>query len=221
MRKFLGVLILLLLGGCQLSSPGTSSLQGNWWSIGFAEPAYMTVLVETSAVEDIQGRLFRGVASGVAGGGISQSSNYESDTDIARGWSGPGQPGMPAIGADLPKSIYVRWQSIVEQKTYKGWVDISQETREIMRRSTQLGCAKYPGDKPSRGGLLSVGLAPGGAMQVWVWDECTRAIKVDRGQAEIEPLGPDQGRNEGRYGWKISESSKRYIERFGIPYGSW
>lgn len=38
---------------------------------------------------------------------------------------------------------------------------------------------------------------------------------------KVEPLGPDQGNNEGRYAYKVSEKAKRYIERFGIPYGSW
>lgn len=67
---------------------------------------------------------------------------------------------------------------------------------------------------------LNLGLAPGGIIQVWVWDDCFRAHKVDRGQVGIEPLGPDQGKYNGFYG-KIKDSSERYIERFGIPYGSW
>lgn len=58
-------------------------------------------------------------------------------------------------------------------------------------------------------------------MQAWVRDECHRPIKVARAQAEIEPLGPSMGQNEGRYAYKISDKAKRYIERFGIPYGSW
>ncbi|MDH4553598.1 DUF2931 family protein, partial [Pseudomonas sp. BN417] len=68
---------------------------------------------------------------------------------------------------------------------------------------------------------LYMGLAPGGIIQVWVRDRCSKLVKVARAQAEVEPLGPDQGRNEGRYAYKPSEKAKRYIEQFGIPYGSW
>jgi hypothetical protein len=68
---------------------------------------------------------------------------------------------------------------------------------------------------------LYVGLAPGGVLQVWVEDSCYKAIAVARAQAEIEPLGPSQGKNQGRYAYPVSEKAKRYIEKFGIPYGSW
>jgi hypothetical protein len=58
-------------------------------------------------------------------------------------------------------------------------------------------------------------------VQVWVRNECSEQVTVPRAQAEIEPLGPDQGNSEGRYAYKVSEFSKRYIEKYGIPYGSW
>ena len=66
-----------------------------------------------------------------------------------------------------------------------------------------------------------LGLAPGGVVQVWVRDSCHHPVKVARALAEIEPLGPSQGKNEGRYAYPVNEKSKRYIEKFGIPYGSW
>ncbi|MOA46497.1 hypothetical protein D3C78_1690200 [compost metagenome] len=67
---------------------------------------------------------------------------------------------------------------------------------------------------------LTLGLAPGGVVQVWVRDSCHDAIKVARAQAEVEPLGPHLGKSNGHY-YPQSEKSKRYIERYGIPYGSW
>jgi hypothetical protein len=218
MRKHFALMGLLLLGGCQTLDPlsGKNDPKAPWWYIGFTEPAHMTVLVETAAVEDIQGKVVRNLASGGAA-----SSDLENGTEVARGWDGLGGEGMPVVGGDLPKRIYVRWQSIVEAQVYKGWVDISEETREIMRRSTARRCAEFPEETASFGASLNVGLAPGGIIQIWVRNECLRAIEVERAQVGIEPLGPDQGNNEGRYGWKIKDSSKRYIERFGIPYGSW
>jgi len=45
-------------------------------------------------------------------------------------------------------------------------------------------------------------------------------VKVARGQAEIEPKGPALGLSGGSY-IPQSEASKRYVEQYGIPYGSW
>lgn len=70
-------------------------------------------------------------------------------------------------------------------------------------------------------GLGLLGLAPGGVVQVWVRDSCNHPVKVARAQAEIEPLGPSQGKNEGRYAYPVSDKAKRYIDKYGIPYGSW
>jgi hypothetical protein len=58
-------------------------------------------------------------------------------------------------------------------------------------------------------------------VQVFVRDSCHRPVKVARAKAEIEPLGPGQGKNQGRYAYPVSEKTKRYIDKFGIPYGSW
>lgn len=68
---------------------------------------------------------------------------------------------------------------------------------------------------------LYLGLAPGGIVQAWVRDQCHNVVKIARTNAEIEPLGPSQGKTDGRYAYKINENTKRYIDKYGIPYGSW
>ncbi|MDT4863828.1 hypothetical protein FQZ97_985520 [compost metagenome] len=124
------------------------------------------------------------------------------------------------VGADLPQRIYVRWQSIVEPQTYRAWVDIPEEARQIMRDSVTWRCPQKP-DRVSRyRASLYMGLAPGGTIQVWVHNRCYKSVKVARAQAEVEPLGPHLGKSGGHY-YPQSEASKRYVERFGIPYGSW
>ncbi|KAF1028817.1 MAG: hypothetical protein GAK37_02059 [Pseudomonas sp.] len=67
---------------------------------------------------------------------------------------------------------------------------------------------------------LVVGLAPGGIAKVWVTGPCLTPIEVTRVQAEIDPRGPYEGQSNGKYG-QPSEESKAYVEKFGIPYGSW
>jgi hypothetical protein len=217
--RMLGALLgALLLSGCQIMDPlsGKRDPHSPWWGLGFAGPTYMVAWVEHSAVVDINGRL---IAHGSAGAVGTGDPGY--GTEAARGWRGIGGGGRAVVGADLPRRIYVRWQSIVEPQTYRAWVEIPEEARQIMRRATARRCADDQASPSAYDATLTLGLAPGGIVQVWVRDECHRPIKVARAQAEAEPLGPSQGLTKGRYAYKISEKSKFYIERFGIPYGSW
>jgi hypothetical protein len=218
MRVFIALLGALLLTGCLASDPlsGKNDPKSPWWDLGFTEPNYMKVWVEDSAVEDINGKLFRHTGGGTAAGG-----QPEDNRESARGWTGVGVAGKSVVGADLPKRIFVRWQSVVEPQTFRAWIDIPEEARQIMRKATDRRCSKTPEQTASYMASVNLGLAPGGIVQVWVRDECRHPIKVARTQAEVEPLGPDQGKNNGRYAYKVSEKSKRYIEKYGIPYGSW
>jgi hypothetical protein len=176
----------------------------------------MKVWVEDSAVEDINGKMFLRTGGGTAAGG-----QPEDGTESARGWHGLGASAKAVVGADLPKRIYVRWQSIVEPQTYKVWIDIPEEARQAMQESVNQRCAETPDQTASYIASIYLGLAPGGVVQVWVRDSCHRPVKVARAQAEIEPLGPSLGKNQGRYAYPVSEESKRYIDKYGIPYGSW
>ncbi|AKA25091.1 DUF2931 family protein [Pseudomonas chlororaphis] len=218
MRVFIALLGAQLLTGCLASDPlsGKNDPKDPWWEMGFTQPYYMKVWVEDTAVEDINGQLFHRT-----GGGSAADGDPGYQKEWARGWGGVGGNGKSVVGADLPKRIYVRWQSIVEPQTYRAWVDIPEEARKIMLASTHRRCPKTPHQTARYMASVYLGLAPGGVVQVWVRDECRNTIKVARAQAEVEPLGPDQGKNNGRYAYKISEKSKRYIEQYGIPYGSW
>jgi hypothetical protein len=218
MKRFSTILFVLLISGCYSSDPlsAKNDPKSPWWELGFTEPNYMKVWVEDTSVEDIKGRAFMHTGGGSASGG-----QPEDGTASAQGWHGVGSNGKAVVGADLPKRIYVRWQSIVEPQTYKAWVDIPEEARQLMLESVNQRCAKTPEQEGRYNASLYLGLAPGGVVQVWVRDSCHHPVKVARAQAEVEPLGPSQGKNQGRYAYPVSEKSKRYIERFGIPYGSW
>lgn len=210
---WLALLGLLLVSGCQATGAVRDEHHAPWWSIDFQGPSYMIGTVEDSTVEDIQGQLFNNGGTGMIGG--------DTDThgpDAARGWHSIGGSVRPVTGADLPKRIYVRWQSVVEPQTYKSWVDIPEKARQIMQASINKPC---PATSRSRyGASLVVGMAPGGIVQVWVKDSCHQAVKVARAQAEVEPLGPHLGKANGHY-YPQTEASKRYVEQYGIPYCSW
>ncbi|WP_330220795.1 DUF2931 family protein [Pseudomonas frederiksbergensis] len=176
----------------------------------------MSVWVEDSAVVDVDGVFYRRVGSGVASGGKNSSP------DAARGWrKGIGGNERTVVGAKIPVRIYVRWQSLVEPQSYQGWFEIPESARQIMHDAVTKDCPEYPELKEIRaGGSVQLGLAPGGIVQIWVRDQCQRPVKVARGQAEIVPLGPDLGRSGGNY-FPLEDASKRYVEKYGIPYGSW
>ncbi|WP_312679195.1 DUF2931 family protein [Stutzerimonas nitrititolerans] len=217
MKFFLTLFGVMFLTGCQAMDPlsGAGDPHARWWQLGFVAPDYMTVWVETAAVEDVHGKLIERISSGVA-----PSAMPEDGTESARGWNRVGTDGMPAVGAALPRRVFVRWQSIVEARTYRAWVDIPDEARQVMHDSTARRCPERPEEPSKYSAGLTLGLAPGGVIQAWVRDSCYRPIKVVRGHAEVEPLGPHQGQSNGHY-YPLPEASKRYIERFGIPYGSW
>ena len=115
----------------------------------------------------------------------------------------------------------MRWQSVVEPQTYQGWIEIPEGARQVMRAALRKDGQQFP-ETASILKIASVrlGLAPGGVVQIWVLDECMHPVKVARGQAEIEPKGPYLGQSGGHY-YPQTESSKRYVEQYGIPYGSW
>ena len=207
---------LLLLSACEhdpLSADNDPKLDS--WSLDIEGPSYMQGMIELIVVEDIHGRYFRR-----PGGSSVGSGNPGLDREYARGWTTIGGNIYSISSIDLPKRIFVRWQSIVEQKTYKGWVDIPESGRSIMRGSTARRCPDWP-DYPANPMISAVlGVAPGGVIRVWANDNCLNDNLIAGAQAEIEPLGPFQGKSNGRYRLH-KEHSKRYIERYGIPYGSW
>ncbi|PCM48705.1 MULTISPECIES: DUF2931 family protein [Pseudomonas] len=218
MKLCIVAVCVLFLSGCQSAYPLSvkNDPKSESWELAFTEPYYMKVWVEDSAVEDINGKLFTRTGGGTAAGG-----EPENGKESARGWHAVGAAAKPVIGADLPKRIYVRWQSIVEPQTYKVWVDVPEEARQLMVQSVSQRCPETPEEQASYSASIYLGLAPGGVVQVFVRDECHRPVKVARAQTEVEPLEPSQGKNQGRYAYPVSEKSKRYIDKFGIPYGSW
>ncbi|WP_458718525.1 DUF2931 family protein [Pseudomonas gregormendelii] len=208
----------LFLSGCQASglSWGRSDPDAGPWALGFVTPYLMGGWVEESATVDVDGNFYRRIGSGWAAGG------GKNGTELARGWAVKGGGTERNVrDAKLPVRIYVRWQSVVEPQTYQGWIEIPESARQVMRAALRKDCQQFP-ETASILKIASVrlGLAPGGVVQIWVLDECMHPVKVARGQAEIESKGPDLGFSGGSY-FPQSEASKRYVEKYGIPYGSW
>jgi hypothetical protein len=215
-KKCAGLLVGLILAGCSLSFAQLDKKLP--WFLGFSAPAYMEVWIETADVVDIQERVFRG-----AGGGIASVPKPPNNQGTAKGWvssNGAGK-GRYVTGADLPRLIYVRWQSLAEPQTYEAYIVIPESAREIMRKPEKAFCrfgAEWITESRDN---IGIGLAPGGIAKVWLGGACLNAIEIARVTGTVNKLGPSQGKNEGRYALPLSPESKAYIEKFGIPYDSW
>ena len=208
---FLGLLALLITG-CANSGQYGGNLPYPYWRLGFLAPDYMEVWVETADVEDVRGNLFHRM-----GGGTASIAKPADGSGNAEGWRknlGWGA-GRHVNGADLPKRIYVRWQSMAEPQTYRVILDIPERARELMSERLDPPCltSEYRH-------ALALGLAPGGIVKGWVMSTCGEPIEVLSAQADIEPKGPYGGESNGRHR-PLSDTAKAYIDKHGIPYGSW
>ena len=112
LKAMLSLGLLLWLAGC---ASGAHRLPYDSWRLGFGTPNYMEVWIETADVVDVQNRVFRRAMDGIAS---TQTPKNLNSTD-PRGW--PERPGAgkgkQVLGADLPRLLYVRWQSLAEPQT--------------------------------------------------------------------------------------------------------
>jgi len=208
--------VVVWLSGC---ATGAGRLPYDSWRLGLFAPNYMEVWIETADAVDIHDRAFRRAMSGVAG---NSPKNLKGDP---RGWPKPPGPGAGAgkhvLGADLPRLLYVRWQSLVEPQTYEAYIVIPEATQQAMLKGEKAYCkadGKWITDYRN---MVTVGLAPGGIARVWLGGACLKPIDVARVQGEVVKVGPSGGQNDGRYALPLKPAAKAYIEKYGIPYGSW
>lgn len=216
MKIHLALLISLLLSGCAIGAG--KSMPYEAWYLGFGAPAYMEVWIETADVVDIQEHVFKRATAGIAS--IQTPANNRGNP---RGW--PKRPGWGAgryvMGADLPRLIYVRWQSLAEPQTYEAYIEIPESARSIMRKEEKAFCRATGKWEVDYREAIGIGLAPGGIAKAWAIGPCLPPIEITRVEGKVVREGPDLGLNEGRYALKLQPESKAYIEQFGIPYGSW
>lgn len=216
------VLLIPLLGGCTFGD--NRSLPYEDWSLRFFSPDYMEVWIETADVVDINERVFRGAGSGIPATGYPRGLSkgipirFRGD---AKGWfKNPTGKGRLVRGSDLPRLVYVRWQSVAEPQTYEAYIEIPESARKTMLLGEKTFCradGKWITDYRD---MLIVGLAPGGIAKVWLGGQCLLSTEVTRVQGTINPEGPYRGQSGGAY-YPLTEESKAYIDKFGIPYGSW
>ena len=193
---------------CYLRQP---QLPYKAWHLGFFTPEHMDIWLETADVTDARGITVTQAMSGTV-----------SSTGEVSGW-----PTKVMLGSgkhlsqlDLPKSIFIRWQSLAEPQTYRTTLEIPASARNLMLQQEKVECAMGGRQSAYRYAVV-IGLAPGGIVKLWISGPCFKGTEVLRVQAEIEPKGPDQGQSDGQYALPLEPAAKAYVEQHGIPYGSW
>lgn len=213
LQRLLPWAIALLLSGCA-NGQGRPDLPYDSWAIGLGAPSHMEVWVESVDVIDQRGLVFERVH----GGTVSYTGNPV-------GWPKMrGGAGKSISGVDLPEIIFVRWQSLAEPQTYNARVNIPLWVREEMVKPREVPDCSRKVPRPMKIEYLdaiTIVLAPGGIAKVWLGGGCLEAIEIGRFVGAVSKLGPDMGKNNGRYAYPLTPESKAYIEKFGIPYGSW
>jgi hypothetical protein len=169
----------------------------------------MEVWVETVDVLDQRGFGFFRVHGGVA-----------SYTGKVEGWHQGGGKMKPVSNVDLPQRIFLRWQSLVEPQAYRIRIPIPQWVRDEMVKPERVFCQGSKKWKDDYRDSITLGMAPGGIVKVWVGGACLNYKEVGRFQAEVEPLGPHRNGN-GIYYRAPNPEAQAYIDQHGIPYGTW
>jgi hypothetical protein len=217
LKRLLTLALALLLCGCSNNSYGTK-LPYDAWRIGFIARNYMEVWIETADAVDINNRVFRNAMSGTAS--VQTPPNLKGNP---KGW--PKRPGDGAgkyvYGAELPRLIYVRWQSLAEPKTYEAYIEIPETIRQQMLGGGRTFCTASDVWITDHRKLLVVGLAPGGIAKTWIMGVCLDAIEVSRVQGTVVKEGPHLGAVGARYYRPPNAASQAYIDKFGIPFESW
>lgn len=132
-------------------------------------------------------------------------------------WSGPNGPtGKGGTAKPFPDYIGIRWFSFAEQKFYERLFSLPEGLEEKMREhatyTTNMGTFSQPLD------MLTIGLAPGGQIVLWINNHATNEFEVGRLQAnEVE--GDVSNYEVGTRNYL--EEHGDYIEKHGVPTEGW
>lgn len=203
--------LLLSLTACASGArlPPIPELPYAAWNIGFAAPKHMEVWIETVDVLDRRGLAFFRVHGGVA-----------SYTGNVKGWHQGVSGGKPINNVDLPDQLFLRWQSLVEPQAYKIKITIPQWVRDEMITPQHVLCEWNRQWKNDYRKMITLGMAPGGIVKVWVGGACLDFKEIGRFQAEVESRGPYLN-NKGLFYRAPNRAAQAWIDQHGIPYGSW
>lgn len=211
MNKCIHLVVLTL---ALISARAWGQLPYDAWHLSFGAPDYMEAWIETADVVDVRSQTFpRAMRGNVS---IHTPANSKGDP---RGWPSVVSwgGGKYVTGASLPQSIYVRWESYADSRTYEVLVTLNDEQRQAMAKDEKAYCAwRDTWITSFRKGVV-VELAPGGIAKAWLAGPCVESMEIGRFTGSVVKAGPDGGQPSR----ELSKESRTYIDRYGIPYDSW
>ncbi|WP_148864021.1 DUF2931 family protein [Marinobacter fonticola] len=197
--RSLGFFLLILVGGL-ISGCASTPENDSTWYVGVAAPKHYSVWVRHFELE----------ASGVR--------HWRMPIGMVECcWKGPNGPrGSGGSLEPFPDYIGIEWFSFAEQKTYQRLFSLPDGLLEKMRQpatyTTSLGSFQRPRD------MLTIGLAPGGTIVLWIKNQIGNEIEVARLQAnEVDKdVSPYKVGIEN-----YLEEHGDYLEQHGVPTEGW
>ncbi|MGO1502890.1 MAG: DUF2931 family protein [Marinobacter sp.] len=194
----LSILVILLLSGC--SSFAKEKDESIAWRFQLATPKHYNVWVEHLEFER---------------SGVRHWSHPAGSMGCC--WKGPEGPrGVAGRMEPFPNYIGIQWFSFAEQKFYQRLISIPREWQRLMEvpalYKTSLGEFEAPRD------TLTLGLAPGGEIVVWIMNQIGNEKEIARLQAnEIEGEIFHYKTRTKAYLNKHGD----YLKQQGIPLDGW
>jgi hypothetical protein len=196
-------LCLLILLGCSEQTESEGPMHGPnsiYRSISIVVPKHYDAWVETLILESVSGDIGWRAPIGI----------------VTCCWEDPS--GKNAEWQAMPGLLLIKWFSFAEQQSYRALIRL-ENAREIEEKMKEVASFERYGeivDRPRYN--LVFGLAPGGAVVVWIMNRAENAIEV--GRYEAEPYNNE----ESDYSQWVDEYMERegeYLREHGIKLDGW
>ena len=182
------------------------SQQLDEWRVSTIAPKYYIVRVDTV--------LIFGEKKKIGWKGMVGKTTVSSSDPL--GWAGGERynSGYSIKSIELPGSLYVRWHSLANKKTYHQGIKVSEDIRNKMREYHDIRCGKSNRLKPYKNNIL-LGLAPDGMISVFLNGRCFDNELQFKVQAVEDKVADDFVYPE------LSKEAQSYVDEHGVPVGIW
>ncbi|WP_203142636.1 DUF2931 family protein [Marinobacter mangrovi] len=193
--------LIALLAACfAMEGCATQSKNPETWHVGVGAPEHYDVIVEKFKL--------------ISSEGYSQDFSAGNVGCCWKGSKGPRGKGGPA--SRIPRYVGVQWYSLAEGKAYKKAFPMPEDLKSQMQEE-----AKYITSKGEFSGprdILTIGLAPGGTIVVWIQNQIGNEIEVARMQANEIEGDPDDYRAATK---RYLEANGDYLKKHGVSTTGW
>ena len=136
---------------------------------------------------------------------------------IACCWDQEGGPTGKGGRLDLfPDYIAIQWISFAEEKIYQKLIIVQPEWREVMSNLAAVNTSEGQRFRPRN--VLTLGLAPGGQIVIWMKGQVGNEVELTRLQAN-EIGGSVEGFRGLIEQYRLEKGE--YLSRHGIPLNGW